>query len=164
MQIVEASDGHIRALMSWFDDAPSVRTWGGPRFRYPFNERTFRDDLKLQDMHSYALIGDSPEMIAFGQTYLKAGRGHLARLAVAPSHRGKGVGVALVERMVEKAREQFACSEYSLYVLSENAAARRCYEKAGFREAVAPGRNEEHDGILYMVRRSRRLDSGVASP
>jgi len=134
-QLVSASNVHIDALMSWFPDRDSVVTWGGPSFRYPFSRNSFLEDVYWDRMPTFVLLDAAGAMIGFGQTYEKEGRGHLARLIVSLPLRHNGYGKALVERLCEKARELYACSEYSLYVLRTNNAAIRCYSKAGFEEA-----------------------------
>jgi ribosomal protein S18 acetylase RimI-like enzyme len=55
-------------------------------------------------------------------------------LAVLPSHRGRGVGLALLDAVAERARRQ-GCRKVTLEVL-ENNPARRLYERAGFRTPV----------------------------
>ena len=52
-------------------------------------------------------------------------------LAVDPEHQGTGVGRALVEAAVERARG-LGARKVSLRVLSHNEAARRLYERCGF--------------------------------
>ena len=52
-------------------------------------------------------------------------------LAVAPGHRGRGVGRALLDAVEAEARERGAC-KITLEVLEGNAGARRAYERAGF--------------------------------
>ncbi len=52
-------------------------------------------------------------------------------LAVDPAHQGAGVGRALVEAAVERAREQGA-RKVALRVLGHNHTARRLYERCGF--------------------------------
>ncbi|HYY09656.1 MAG TPA: GNAT family N-acetyltransferase [Kineosporiaceae bacterium] len=52
-------------------------------------------------------------------------------LGVAPEHQGAGVGQALIEAAVEKAR-QLGARKVSLRVLGHNHAARQLYERCGF--------------------------------
>ena len=60
-------------------------------------------------------------------------RGYLQHLAVAPSHRGRGVGRALAERAVEALRA-LGVAKYHLMVRQENAAARAFWEHLGWQE------------------------------
>lgn len=154
MKLVEASNTHFQEIMTWFGGEASLKIWGGPSFRYPFNEESFLQDLKLGAMRSYALVENSVETIAFGQIYLKLGRGHLARLVVSPEHRRHGYGAELIDKLMKRAAMLYSCSEYSLYVMRGNAAARSCYKKIGFKDSVSPDNNVPRSDLQFMVRKS----------
>jgi hypothetical protein len=70
--LAPAGDDDFEKLMTWFPDAASVDLWGGPNFRYPFTDA-------------------SGQLAAFGQSYERTGRGHLARLISNPKMRRQGV-------------------------------------------------------------------------
>lgn len=136
-QLTPASARHIREMMGWFPDARSCAAWAGPEFRFPYDEATFREDVRL-DLPSLALVaGDA--MLAFGQYYLRAGRCHLARLVVSPQHRGQGVGRWLVRELCRTGCERLATIDCSLFVMEDNAAALASYRAAGFAPAEYPG-------------------------
>ena len=144
------------ALMRWFPDAVGVRTWGGPGFRHPFDERTFREDAKFDRMSSWALVAADGSLAAFGQYYPKLDRCHLARLAVAPSLRGRGVGRRLVHELCRVGGTALGVNAYSLFVYEGNTAALRLYRSLGFAEAPPIERFPAHAGILFMVATSIR--------
>ncbi len=54
--------------MTWFPDRSSCQTWGGPEFRLPFTEASFREDAKLQQLPSFGLM-DEGDFVGFGQYY-----------------------------------------------------------------------------------------------
>lgn len=60
--------------------------------------------------------------------------GQLRRVAVAPKMRGRGIGQALVRRLVELGFDELGLHRLELVVFSFNQPARCCYERAGFRE------------------------------
>jgi len=69
------------------------------------------------------------------------GEGELYALNVLPEHWGTGLGAELLAR-ASRRLEELGCAPVSLWVLSENARARRFYEREGFvldpaRERVA---------------------------
>jgi [ribosomal protein S18]-alanine N-acetyltransferase len=68
-----------------------------------------------------------------GQT--AADEGEILNLGVAPAHRGRGVGHALVERMLALLHERGAQVVY-LEVRESNDAARHLYHSLGFREVA----------------------------
>ena len=148
-----ASDADIPELMTWFHDARSTQEWGGWVFRFPFNDQTFREDVQLSELDSFIARSESGELIAFGQVRNKYGRGHLARLAVAPEHRGRGLGRELVDSLCQRAAELFNCSENSLFVSKTNVPAIRCYSKLGFQEAPYPEDRSMGHKTLFMIRK-----------
>jgi ribosomal protein S18 acetylase RimI-like enzyme len=152
MLLVNASEADIPELMTWFRDARSTQEWGGWTFRYPFDAKTFCEDVQLSALNSFVARGESGELIAFGQVRDKFGRGHLARLAVAPEHRGRGLGRQLVKRLCEKAIEIFGCYGNSLFVSKTNVAALNCYAGLGFREAPYPKDDGTEHKTLLMIR------------
>ncbi len=95
-QLVEAADHDLEELMSWFGGAGEVNVWGGPGFRFPFTEETFREDCRWGRMPSFRLNSPAGEFSAFGQMYERYGRINLARLVVNPLMRGRGTGKRLV--------------------------------------------------------------------
>ena len=85
--LAPAVDADFDEVMTWFPDAESVDIWGGPRFRYPFTAETFREDCRVDLMVSYVLRTADGRLAAFGQSYVREGRGHLdAHAAGRPRH------------------------------------------------------------------------------
>ena len=67
-------------------------------------------------------------------------------LAVAPEHRGRGVGRRLLTAIADKGRA-LGCCKLTLEVLENNQRARRIYEAAGFSQAVY---RQESGGAVFM--------------
>jgi ribosomal protein S18 acetylase RimI-like enzyme len=63
---------------------------------------------------------------------------HLEELYVAPDHRGEGLGRALLERVLEFARERGA-ARVDLGTAVDDRAARALYESVGFENLEKPG-------------------------
>ena len=68
----------------------------------------------------------------------RTGEAEFRMLAVSPEHRGRGVGSALTQWCVDRAREQ-GCTGIALSTLPQMATAHRMYERMGF--ARAPERD-----------------------
>lgn len=154
MHLIPVTLDHIRELMSWFPDEPSVRIWGGPAFRFPFTQESFLHDAHWGRMATYVLVDDDGALLAFGQFYEKEGRVHLARLAVAPNRRGEGVGRALVGGLIAKGTKVLPGADNSLFVMRNNERAVRCYAGLGFVETVFPAANKSYPDQMFMVRRN----------
>ncbi|MGH8033879.1 MAG: GNAT family N-acetyltransferase, partial [Lysobacterales bacterium] len=126
-------------------------TWGGPGFRYPFSESTFREDMKLTNLRSWSLTGEDGAIFGFGQCYLRLERCHLARLAVAPGLRNQGLGKTLVQELCRRGAEELGTGLCSLFVLHTNTGALRLYNGLGFTAAPYPEPAPLFDNCIYMV-------------
>ena len=124
--------------MSWFQDAATLRLWGGPEFRFPFTAAGFREDAKVDGIDSFSLVDADGTLAAFGQCYLRIDRCHFERVGVAPERRGRGLGSRLLAEMAAWGQAQFGPRELSLFVHHDNPDARRLYLRLGFREIPYP--------------------------
>lgn len=77
------------------------------------------------------------------------GRYELAKMAVAPSHQGRGIGRLLGEAMIDWARAQGATSVF-LLTNSRLDGAIRLYERLGLRHRPLPGHTEYARADVYM--------------
>jgi ribosomal protein S18 acetylase RimI-like enzyme len=59
--------------------------------------------------------------------------GHIVGMMVVPSARGRGVGAALLDACIARARQANGIEMLTLSVTASNGAARRLYSSAGFR-------------------------------
>lgn len=155
-KLAAAGAGDWDAIMTWFPDAASVDVWGGPDFRYPFTRQSFIEDCRIDVMDPYVLISPDGDRAAFGQSYERAGRGHLARLVVNPRLRRQGAGKRLVEMIIASLEERHAYDEYSLFVYRHNAPAYRCYLSLGFTVTDYPEDAEMADKCFFLTRATTR--------
>jgi ribosomal protein S18 acetylase RimI-like enzyme len=144
----------LAALMGWFPTADACRVWGGLQFRFPYTLESFRDDAKLDSLPSWMLV-EAGEMVAFGQYYLRIGRCHLGRLAVAPPLRGRGIGAKLVRELSRRGTVELGVDECSLFVLPGNERAQRLYARLGFEVDRYPDQSPIYAGCIYMVQRAK---------
>ena len=136
-------------MMGWFPSRESCQIWGGPEFRFPFTAETFRADCHLE-LPSWVLRDGRGMLCGFGQYYLRAGRCHLARLAIAPSLRGRGLGMRLIELLSDAGKAALRVEHCSLFVSIANTSAMALYERLGFARTAYPG--DPVPGCHYMVR------------
>ncbi|MNG16757.1 N-acyltransferase YncA [compost metagenome] len=59
-------------------------------------------------------------------------KGNVYGLYVALEHRGEGLGRRLLEQLISKAKQCDGLEQINLTVISNNAAAKKLYEAAGF--------------------------------
>lgn len=79
--------------------------------------------------------------------HLREGEASIRMLAVAPEAQGRGVGAALAEACLARARDEGRCAVF-LHSLPVMARAQRIYERLGFRRA--PERDWVFPGFLLM--------------
>jgi ribosomal protein S18 acetylase RimI-like enzyme len=151
VQLIDVAKAHVPQIMSWFPTEHSCRIWGGPEFRFPFTLETFIADSKLTSLPTYALIQEDADLCGFGQFYLRVGRCHLSRLAVAPAHRGRGLGTQLIERLVREGKKALGVTQISLFVHVTNTSAIAIYEHLGFTRTPYPEPGVEIPNSYYMI-------------
>jgi ribosomal protein S18 acetylase RimI-like enzyme len=121
--------------------AESVR-WCGRDDVTPDMVRGWADDA---DVLAFALV-DAGAPVGYGELWLDTDEDEveLARLIVAPAHRGRGVGRRLVEALTALARAHGGL--IFLRVHPDNAAAARVYRAAGFQLLDAATAAEWNEG------------------
>ncbi len=149
MQIRPANQEDLRELSGWFRTEQEVKQWGGPGMHFPLDLQRLRVDIGWGTARSFALIDDDGRLVGFAQILERFGRRHLARVAVAPGMRGRGIGGHLVTAVLEAAGDG---PDFSLFVYEDNVAARKLYEAMGFE--TRPPEPPPIRGCLFMVRRA----------
>ena len=144
-------DSQLPELMSWFADRRSCQVWGGPAFRFPFSAASFREDARLGYQPTWTLTDQGRALLGCGQYYLRVGRCHLARLAIAPTCRGRGYGSTLIHLLCRTAAAELGVDSFSLFVDSGNDGALRLYRRLGFSQQPYPESSPGLAGCVYMV-------------
>lgn len=157
--LAAAGEADFDEVMTWFPDAAAVDRWGGPGFRYPFTRQSFVEDCRIDTMTSYALRNADDQLAAFGQSYERTGRGHLARLVVNPLLRRQGAGRKLIEMIVTSLHEQHDYDEYSLFVYRDNIPAYHCYLSLGFSVTEYPADAAMADKCYFLTKTATRKKS-----
>ena len=123
--------------------------WAGWRVAFPIDGTSLPAAIEFNEANAFSLI-DGDQLAGFGQLVKKSqGRGHLARLIVNPSVRGRGYGEALVRALLERARSK-SLERVSLNVAASNVPAISLYVKLGFMDAPRPPDEPESSGSRYM--------------
>lgn len=125
-----ATDLVIRPMTTVDVDAVAALEAGS--FSTPWDARTFAGLLQRKPVELW--VGElAGEVVAYTVLWCIGEEGELANLAVAPEHRGKGVGGRLLDRVLEVARGRGVLSLY-LEVRESNMGARALYRNRGFQE------------------------------
>jgi [ribosomal protein S18]-alanine N-acetyltransferase len=141
----------LELVSTWVRTPRECELWAGARVHFPLTLASLSAAIDFVHQGGLVLL-DGDATVAFGQIVSKARRrAHLARLIVAPEHRGRGFGKALVGELLEQARTnryQLA----SLNVDPANAVAIALYGKLGFVDAERPADEPDPFGSRYMER------------
>jgi ribosomal protein S18 acetylase RimI-like enzyme len=145
------------ALISWFATRDELRLFAGDSLRWPLDRRQLaliRSDPGVTAWTAIAAAGGAalePELIV-GHIELtrlpERGWCRLARVAIAPEHRGRGFGSGLVNAALEQARAVGARG-VDLRVYESNSVARATYRAAGFTDI---GRDRSQPELRWMIK------------
>jgi ribosomal protein S18 acetylase RimI-like enzyme len=113
---------------------------------------------RLSDSHVVGAF-DGPRLAGVAGFYVQAGpkhahKGMLWGMYVRPAYRGAGIGRVLVEAIIAHARQRVELLQ--LFVVSDNAAARRLYTSLGFVEYgverhATKYQGQYHDDVLMAL-------------
>lgn len=117
--------------------ADSPRAFGSTLARErDYDEATWRASLVPERGLKTVAAGPDGTVLGMAGGWVPPDRGGAAELWgmwVAPAHRGRGVAGALIGEVLDWARAE-AHPRVELWVVGDNAAARRLYARLGFRE------------------------------
>ena len=125
---------HGPIIVGWLNTVDEAAAWAGVD-RLPRLEDLARWHTE-PDVFPFAWV-DGDVLVGYGEIWedRDEDEAELARLVVAPDHRGRGHGRALTRALAEEAHRR-GFEHVWLRVVPENAAARRAYEAAGFERAT----------------------------
>lgn len=128
--------GDIEAVLLLFDAVAAERVWIGTEPGY--------DRTKYRDMFAFSLSNGNGMFVAVRDAavvgviteYRHDPYGHTIGMLVDETHRGGGIGTALLGRLIDWARERYV-SHLSLLVFPHNERAIALYRKFDFAEVDA---------------------------
>jgi RimJ/RimL family protein N-acetyltransferase len=131
---------HTELLADWVPDKRSLLEFGGAGLTLPLTAEQLLASSDPEDPKSdrrvYSLSSRDVGMLAGHGEILdidhKERSGRLARILLAPMFRGAGYGHELVGLLCTAAFDIVELREVTLRVFDDNAAAIRCFERAGF--------------------------------
>jgi ribosomal protein S18 acetylase RimI-like enzyme len=137
------------AALAWTPNDEALRRWAGPSTRCPATPQSLWEDMTAMDAATFAWQGSAQELVGLGQVrFLEQTYGHLARIIVAPEHRGRGLGRALCLALMQQAARLHPIQGFSLYVFPDNRKALSLYRSLGF---VEQGRHAQFNCLLLRA-------------
>jgi [ribosomal protein S18]-alanine N-acetyltransferase len=117
----------------------------------PWSRELFEAELK-RDLARYFVAEEEGKVAGYMGYWEVPQEAHIINLAVAPAFRGRGVGQKMMEYCLSYARKKGA-QLATLEVREGNEAARRMYEKCGFRFVAIRKKyysDNQEDAIVMM--------------
>jgi ribosomal-protein-alanine N-acetyltransferase len=114
------------------EDLDEVQRIEQASFSTPWPSNAYRSELQTNRLASYLVARIDATIVAYGGMWLMVDEAHITTFAVHPRWRRQGIGERLLLGFLDLARDRHA-REATLEVRLSNLAARRLYEKYGFR-------------------------------
>ncbi|MDB6165688.1 MAG: GCN5-like N-acetyltransferase [Lacunisphaera sp.] len=148
-QLRRATPADVALALSWTPQADALRRWSGPATRWPATPGSLWADISAADTTTFAFDLPGLGMIAFGQVrFREQTYGHLARIIVSPTQRGRGQGRAFCLALMREAARLHPITAYSLYVFPDNLNAIGLYRSLGF---VKNGMHPKFNCVLMLA-------------
>lgn len=130
-------------------------------FAHPWSEQALRDELENEQAVFFVAEDETGRLMGYTGMHVVLGECYMDNLAVDPSFRHKGVGRALLQALIDWAREHEGVF-LTLEVRPSNEIARHLYTAMGFQEVGRRPRyytDPTEDALLMTV----SFDSVVSS-
>jgi ribosomal-protein-alanine N-acetyltransferase len=114
------------------DDLPAVQQIERASFTTPWPPQAYRQELETNRLAHYLVCQLGERVVAYGGVWLMVDEAHITTFAVHPAFRRRRIGERLLLAMLDLSLARHA-REATLEVRLSNLAARRLYEKYGFR-------------------------------
>lgn len=135
-----------------FEDLDAVQAIERASFTTPWPPHAYRTELESNWLASYLVVRAADTVVGFGGLWMMVDEAHVTTFAVHPEWRRQGIGSRLIVALLDIAIERRA-SEATLEVRLSNLAARRLYERHGFRPVGLRPRyySDDQEDALIMT-------------
>jgi ribosomal-protein-alanine N-acetyltransferase len=140
------------------EDIPAVHEIERLSFPAPWPTYAFRQELEANRMARYLVVRVGAEVVAYAGIWLMVDEAHITTFAVLPTWRRQGVGGRLLLELIELAVD-LGARVVTLEVRLSNAAARRLYQRFGFRPVGVRPRYYSDNGEDALIMTTDALDS-----
>ena len=102
-------------------------------FPTPWTRDNFRFEIRANPLARNLVVRNGKQVLAYACLWVVGDELKINNIAVRAEWRGRGLGGALLTRVLERGRAE-GCTDAELEVRPSNEVARRLYERYGFRE------------------------------
>jgi ribosomal-protein-alanine N-acetyltransferase len=114
-------------------DLPEVRAIELASLGHPWPEAAMRHEIEQNPFAHYWIARVKGEAVAYAGLWVQVDEMHVSMIAVLPDWRRKGLGEALLQRLLVEGRA-LGCLRATLEVREHNVAAQALYARHGFLE------------------------------
>jgi ribosomal-protein-alanine N-acetyltransferase len=138
-------------------DLPTVHAIERASFFPPWPDEAYRNELLTNRLATYVVARLDDLVIGFGGLWIMVDEAHITTFAVDPAWRRRRVGERILVALLDVAMARRA-REATLEVRLSNVAARRLYEKYGFRPVGIRPRYYSDNGEDALIMTTEPLD------
>ena len=146
---------HIGAMT--LADLPAVHAIEQASFTTPWPPHAYRSELETNRLATYIVARLDDDVVGYAGMWLMLDEAHITTFAVHPGWRRRRIGERLLLTLLDVAVSRRA-REATLEVRLSNLAARRLYEKYGFRPVGLRPRYYSDDNEDALIMTTDRLD------
>jgi ribosomal-protein-alanine N-acetyltransferase len=134
------------------EDLPAVHRIEKASFTSPWPEHAYQSELESNRLAHYLVARIDEHVVGYGGMWLMVDEAHITTFAIHPAWRRQHLGERLLLAFLDLAIDRGA-HEATLEVRLSNLAARRLYEKYGFRPVGLRPRyySDDHEDALIMT-------------
>lgn len=140
------------------DDVDAVQAIERASFSTPWPAHAYRAELETNRLAHYLVVRAGVDVVGYAGLWLMVDEAHITTFAIHPDWRRRRLGARLLLAMLDVALERQA-GEATLEVRPSNLAARRLYERFGFRPVGIRPRYYSDDQEDALIMTTERLDS-----
>jgi ribosomal-protein-alanine N-acetyltransferase len=139
-------------------DLDAVQRIEHASFTTPWPSYAYRQEIETNRLAHYIVARIGDEIVGFAGMWMMVDQAHVTTFAVDPKWRRKGIGAQMVRALLEMARP-LGARQATLEVRLSNLAARRLYEKFGFRPVGIRPRYYSDNGEDALIMTTDDLDT-----
>ncbi|CAB1129279.1 ribosomal protein S18 alanine N-acetyltransferase [Candidatus Hydrogenisulfobacillus filiaventi] len=115
----------------YLDDLDAVLEIERRSFPTPWSRNAFRSELLENTVATYLVLEFHGRVVAYGGMWVILDEAHVTNVAVHPDYRGRHLGEAMMQGLLDRARAQ-GVRRMTLEVRRGNTVAQNLYRKLGF--------------------------------
>lgn len=136
IELSRISQTDYDTLIGWAESPKLLFQWSGGSLKHPLNHEQLIGLLDASHNHRVpfkASLKEMPTMVGYCDLNIDTTHRSalIARVIVAPTHRGQGIGTAMIREVLKVGFEEYALHRIMLNVFDFNQQAISAYQRAG---------------------------------